>query len=96
MQRKARSFTGVFPAGKGGGRARDGISGSDLLAQRGRHLIGKSAGDDHAVGLSGTRPENDPEPIEIITSRTGVHHLHGTTSQAEGHGPYGASSSPVH
>ncbi len=82
--------------GRGGGGAVLLKSFSDILAQRGGHLIGKSSGDDHAVRLSGTRPKNDTKPIQIVTSRPGVHHLHSTASQTKGHRPYGTGTRPVH
>src|SRR3546814_1887623 len=38
------------------------------LAQRGRHLVGQRAGDDHHVGLPRARPEHDAEAVEVVRS----------------------------
>lgn len=42
------------------------------LAERGGHLIGERAGDDHAVGLTGGGAEEDAEPGGGGMGRMGV------------------------
>lgn len=66
------------------------------LAESRSHLIGESPSNNHAIRLPGAGPKNDPKPIEIIASSTGVHHFHGAASQPESHGPHGSATSPVH
>lgn len=40
--------------------------------------------------------EDDAETVEIVAGGAGVHHLDGAAGEAEGHGPDGAATSPVH
>lgn len=67
-----------------------------VLAERGRHLVGERAGDDHAVGLSRRGAEDDAEAVEVVAGGAGVHHLHGAAGEAERHGPDRAPPRPVH
>lgn len=71
-------------------------SGDSVLAKSRGHLVGESAGDDHAVGLAGAGPEDDPESVEVVAGGAGVHHLDGAAGEPEGHGPDGATAGPVH
>lgn len=66
------------------------------LAKSGSHLVGESAGDDHAIRLARAGPENDAEAVEIVAGGAGVHHFDGAAGEAEGHGPDGAAAGPVH
>lgn len=65
------------------------------LAQRGRHLVGQSAGDNHDVGLAGGGTENNAEAVLVVAGSGQVHHLDGAAGETEGHGPEGALSRPV-
>lgn len=65
------------------------------LAQGGGHLVGKGAGDNHHVGLTGRGTENDAETILIVAGGRQVHHLDGAACETEGHGPQGALARPI-
>ena len=67
-----------------------------LLAKSGSHLVSKRPGDNHTIRLARTRPEYDSEPVQIVASRTGMHHLHGAAGEPEGHGPDRSPTGPVH
>lgn len=66
------------------------------LAERGGHLVGERAGDDHAVGLARGGAEDDAEPVEVVAGGARVHHLHGAAGEPERHGPDRAPARPVH
>lgn len=68
----------------------------NVLAKSWGHLVGKSAGNDHAVRLPGAGPKDDSESIEVVASGAGVHHFDGATGKPEGHRPDGPLPSPVH
>src|SRR3546814_116756 len=70
------------------------VCSSDLLAQRGRHLVGQRAGDDHHVGLPRARPEHDAEAVEVVAAGRRLHHLHRAACEAEGHRPQRAGLRP--
>jgi hypothetical protein len=65
------------------------------LPQRGRHLVGQSAGDDHDVRLPRRGAEDDAQAILVVAGRGEVHHFDGAAGEAEGHGPEGALAGPV-
>merc|ERR1712177_43274 len=65
------------------------------LAKSRGHLVGEGTSDNHAIGLAGTWPENDSEPVQIVASRAGMHHLYGAAGEAKSHGPDGAAAGPV-
>lgn len=65
------------------------------LAQSRGHLVGESASNNHAIGLTRAGPENDPEAVKIIASGSRVHHLNGAACQPECHRPYRPTSCPV-
>ncbi len=52
------------------------------------HFVGDRPGNDHQVGLprSGSKGPG-PKTVHVKPAGPGGHHLDGTTSQAEGHGP---------
>src|SRR5690606_13622721 len=64
------------------------------LAQGRRHLVAEGAGDDHDIRLSRTWAEDRTEAVQVIAAGGRVHHLHGTTGQAKGHGPEGPRLRP--
>jgi len=66
------------------------------LAESGGHLVGQGAGNDEHVSLARRGTENDTEAIEIVTTSPAVHHLHSAARQAEGEGPHGGLTGPVH
>src|ERR1700733_1282754 len=66
------------------------------LAQRRRHLVGQSAGNDHHIALSRRCARDDTEAIQVIARHIGVDHLHRAAGQAEGHRPQAAGTRPVH
>jgi hypothetical protein len=65
------------------------------LAQRRCHLVGKSSGDNHDVGLARRSTENDTETILIVSGGREMHHLDGAARKTECHGPQGALTRPV-
>lgn len=65
------------------------------LPQRGGHLVGEGAGDDHDVGLTGGGTENDAHAILVVARGGEVHHFDGAAGEAEGHGPEGGLTAPV-
>lgn len=65
------------------------------LAQRGSHLVGEGAGDNHDVGLTGGGSENNAQAILIVSRGGKVHHFDGAAGETKGHGPEGRLSSPV-
>lgn len=65
------------------------------LAQRGRHLVGQRAGDNHDVRLPRRGTENDAHTILVVTRGGKVHHLDGAAGEAKGHGPEGGLAAPV-
>ena len=65
------------------------------LSESRSHLVGKSSGNNHDIGLSGRGTENDTETILIVSWGGQVHHLDGAASKTEGHGPKGALTRPV-
>jgi hypothetical protein len=67
----------------------------DLPQHRG-HLVAHPPGHDHQVGLPRRRPEDlHPETGQVVTWRTGGHHLDGATGQPEGGGPQRRLPGPV-
>ena len=48
------------------------------------------------IRLAMVGPENDVEVVKIIAADADVHHFDSATCEAEGHGPDGAATSPVH
>jgi hypothetical protein len=65
------------------------------LSKSRSHLVGKSACNNHNVGLSGRGTENDTETILIVTWCGEMHHFDGTAGKTEGHRPEGRLASPV-
>lgn len=65
------------------------------LAQGGGHLVGKGAGNDHDVGLTGGSTENDSETILVVSRGGEVHHFDGAAGETKGHGPEGGLTGPV-
>ena len=65
------------------------------LAQSRRHLVGQSARHDHHVRLTGRGAEDDAQPILIVARGRQVHHLDGTASQPERHGPERTLPGPI-
>ena len=65
------------------------------LSQGRSHLVGKSAGDNHDVGLTGRGAENDSHSVLIVTWGRKMHHLDGAACETESHGPEGSLASPV-
>lgn len=57
------------------------------LTEGGSHLVGKGAGDDHDIGLTGRGTENDTHAILIVTRSGKVHHLDGAAGKTEGQWP---------
>lgn len=68
----------------------------DELAKSWGHLVGEGASNDHAIGLARAGPEDDSEPVQIVTGRARVHHLHRAAGQPKRHGPDGPHAGPVH
>lgn len=69
---------------------------NDILSKSRSHLISKSPRNDHTIRLSRARSKNNPKPIQIIASRTSMHHFNSTTSQPKRHGPNGPTPGPIH
>jgi len=65
------------------------------LSQRGRHLVGQRARDDHHVGLTRRGTEDDAQSVLIVARGGEVHHFDGAAGEAEGHGPEGGLTAPV-
>mmetsp|Transcript_19324 Transcript_19324/g.76950 ORF Transcript_19324/g.76950 Transcript_19324/m.76950 type:complete len:263 (-) Transcript_19324:36-824(-) len=66
------------------------------LAERGRHLVGERAGDDHDVGLPRRRAEHHAEALHVVPRGRRVHHLHRAAREPERHRPQRPAPRPVH
>ena len=64
------------------------------LSQRRSHFVGQSAGNNHDIGLTRRRSENNTQSVLVISGSRNVHHLHGATGQTKSHGPERRLSCP--
>src|SRR5690606_40112432 len=67
---------------------------SDLLHPRGDLLVDRT-GDDHEIRLPRRRPEDHPEPVEVVTGGTGRHHLDRAAGDPEEEVPQRRLPAPI-
>ncbi|KIU01672.1 hypothetical protein QU38_00425, partial [Staphylococcus aureus] len=65
------------------------------LAERGRHLVGERAGDDHHVGLPRRAAGGEAEALAVVARHRHLHHLDGAAGEAEGHPHQRAGAGPI-
>jgi hypothetical protein len=65
------------------------------LSQGRSHLVRKSTGNNHDIGLTRRGTENNTEAILIVSWSGEMHHLDGAAGETEGHGPQGGLAGPV-
>jgi len=59
------------------------------------HLVGEGTSHNHDIGLTRRSTENDTESVLIVSWGRKMHHLDGTASKTESHGPERSLTSPV-
>ena len=64
------------------------------LAQRGRHLVGQRAGDDHHVRLARRGPRGEAEALHVVARHGHLHHLDRAAGETERHPHERAGAGP--